>query len=213
MKLAMPALPYDYDDLEPTLSARAVELHYSGHLKGYVDKLNRLPAVAGSSKKKLEELIVEGKQEKAKSMLGVLPPGEHSSTLYNLSAQVYNHTFFFRSMSPKGGGPPQGDFKEVVEDQYQTWASFKKRLIAKGKALFGSGWIWVCLDDEGGLIILKGMDAETPIVYRGLSPIFCVDVWEHAYYLDYQIDRGGYIEAVLDNLLNWEFVNKNLANA
>ena len=213
MKLVMPALPYEYDALEPVISERALELHYSGHLKGYVDKLNRLPAVVSSDKKKIEELIIEGKKEKAKNLLGVLPPGEHTSTLYNLSAQVYNYMFFFRSMTPKGGGDPTGVFKEVVEGQYESWEAFKKRIIAKGKALFGSGWVWVCLDDEGQLIILKGLDAETPLVYRGISPIFCIDVWEHAYYLDYNLDRGRYLKLVIDKLLNWEFINKNMVNA
>jgi len=213
MKLTMPALPYEYDALEPVISKKALELHYSGHLKGYVDKLNRLPAVASSEKKKLEELIIQGKQETPKNLLGILPPGEHASTLYNLSAQVYNHMFFFRSMKPEGGGEPTGDFKEVVEAQYESWEPFKKRLIAKGKSLFGSGWLWVCLDDEGQLIILKGLNAETPLVYRGVSPIFCIDVWEHAYYLDYNIDRGRYLKLVIDKLLNWDFINHNLANA
>ena len=213
MKIAMPALPYDLDALAPTISKKALKLHYEGHLKGYVNALNRLPSVAGSEKKKLEELVIEGKHEKSKNLLGILPPGEHSSTLFNLAGQVYNHTFFFRSMSPLGGDGPKGDFKEVVNAQYESWENFKKRLIAKGKTLFGSGWIWICLDDEGNLLILKGLDAETPLVYRELSPILCIDVWEHAYYLDYNMNRGKYIEAVADNLLNWEFANKNLAKA
>ena len=121
--------------------------------------------------------------------------------------------FFFRSLTPKGGGDPTGEFKEVVEGQYESWEAFKKRIIAKGKALFGSGWLWVCLDDEGQLIILKGLDAETPLVYRGISPLFCIDVWEHAYYLDYNLDRGRYLKLVIDKLLNWEFINKNMVNA
>ena len=213
MKIPMPALPYEYDGLEPAISKRALELHYTGHLKGYVDKLNRLPAVANSDKKKLEELIIEGKKESARNLLEVLPPGNHPSTLYNLSAQVYNHMFFFRSMSPSGGGEPTGNFKDVVEAQYNSWDSFRKRLIAKGKSLFGSGWIWVCLDDEGQLIILKGLDAETPLVYKGIAPILCIDVWEHAYYLDYTLNRGTYLEAVIDKCFNWNFANKNLESA
>jgi len=213
MKIPMPPLPYEYDALEPVLSAKAVELHYAGHLKGYVSKLNRIPAVANSDKRKLEELIIEGKREKSKNMLGVLPPGDQTSTLYNMAAQVYNHVFFFRSLTPKGGGEPNGDFKDIVEAQYGSWESFKKKLVARGASLFGSGWLWVCLDDEGQLIILKGLDAETPLVYRGLSPIFTIDVWEHAYYLDYNLDRTRYIQRVVDKLLNWEFANQNLAHA
>jgi len=213
MKIPMPVLPYEYDALEPVISAKALELHYGGHLKGYVDKLNRIPAVANSDKKKLEELIIEGKRERKRNLLGVLPPGDHPSNLFNMAAQVYNHTFFFRSMTPKGGGEPTGDFKEVVEAQYGSWSDFRKRLIAKGKSIFGSGWIWICLDDEGQLIILKGLDAETPLVYKGIAPVLCIDVWEHSYYLDYNLDRGKYLERVIDKLLNWKFANKNLENA
>lgn len=213
MKIAMPKLPYEYDALEPVISARALELHYAGHLRGYVDKLNRIPEVANSEKKKLEELILEGKKKEHKNFVGSLPPGNHSSLLFNMSAQVYNHTFFFRCLSPRGTSEPRGDFKDIVESQYGSWTSFKKKLIAKGKSLFGSGWLWVCLDDEGQLIALKAHDAELPIVYRGVSPILCIDVWEHAYYLDYNLDRGKYLELVLDKLINWDFVNKNLVNA
>jgi len=213
MKFSMPVLPFEYDALEPTISAKAVELHYAGHLRGYVDKLNRIPAVANSDKKKLEEFILQGQQEKNRNLLGVLPPGNHPTQLFNMAAQVYNHTFFFRSLSPKGGGEPTGDFKTIVENQHGSWTDFRKRLIAKGKSLFGSGWLWICLDDEGQLIILKGLDAETPIVYRGLSPILCIDVWEHAYYLDYENHRDKYLEKVIDKLINWKFANKNLVNA
>lgn len=213
MKIIIPNLPYDYDDLEPVISAKALELHYAGHLKGYVDKLNRIPEVANSDKKKLEDLIVDGKKNSSKSLVGVLPPGDHPSLLFNMAAQVYNHTFFFRCLSPSGGGKPEGDFRDIVKGQYGSWSSFRKKLIAKGKSIFGSGWLWVCLDDEGQLIILKGLNAETPIVYRSISPILCIDVWEHSYYLDYNMRRGEYLEAVIDNLINWKFVNKNLANA
>ncbi len=213
MRFVLPPLPYPLDALAPTLSKRAVEVHYKGHLKGYVDKLNRLPAVSMMPKRKLEEVIIEGKHEHVDERTTVLPPGSHPSTMFNLSAQVYNHTFFFRSMSPGGGGEPNGDIKDIVEAQYGSYDAFKKKVIARGKNLFGSGWVWICLDDENQLIILRGLDAETPITYRGLIPILCIDVWEHAYYLDYENKRGDYLTAVMNNLLNWEFANKNIANA
>ncbi|KKL96186.1 hypothetical protein LCGC14_1846980 [marine sediment metagenome] len=212
MKLVLPKLPYDLDALEPTLSKHQVELHYKGHLKGYIDKLNQMPFVANASRMKLEEIILKGKHEHVDNRLGVLPPGEHPSTLYNISAQVYNYTFYFNSLTPKGGGNPEGDIGEIIDAQFGDWESFRKKLIAKGKNLFGSGWVWVVIDDEGEISIIKGLNAEVPFVYR-LIPILCIDVWEHAYYVDYENRRGEYLRAVADNLLNWDFANKNLSHA
>ena len=213
MRFVLPSLPYATDALEPHLSKRAVELHYKGHLKGYIDQLNRMPVVSSMPKAKLEEVILQGKHEFDDSRTSVLPPGRHASTLYNVSAQVYNHVFFFQSIDPKGGGEPTGDIAEIIDAQYGDYASFKRRLIARGKNLFGSGWVWVVLDDEAQLLILRGLNAETPFVYRGLVPILCIDVWEHAYYLDYENRRGEYLEVVIDHLLNWKFANKNLVHA
>ena len=213
MRLVLPKLPYELDALAPTISKHQLELHYKGHLKGYIDKLNRLPEIANSERMKLEEIIIKGKHEHSDNRTDVLPPGEHASTLYNLSAQIYNHTFYFNSMSPKGGGEPTGDIADIINAQYGSWGSFRKKLIAKGKNLFGSGWIWITVDDEGDLSIIKGLDAETPFVYRGLMPILCIDVWEHAYYIDYENRRGEYLKGVIDNLLNWKFANKHLKKA
>jgi len=212
MKLVLPKLPYELDALAPTISRRQLEVHHHGHLKGYIDKLNQLPAFASLERKGLEEVVLAGKHEHVDNRIGVLPPGEHPSTLYNLSAQVYNHTFFFNCLKPKGGGKPTGDIAEIIDSQFGNYESFRKKLIAKGKNLFGSGWVWVVLDDESQLSITKGLNAEVPFVYRGLTPILCIDVWEHAYYLDYENRRGDYLRGVVDNLLNWGFANKNLAN-
>lgn len=213
MRIVLPRLPYELDALEPVLSQRQMELHYEGHLKGYVDKINRLPIVANADKIKLEKIILMGKHDHVDNRTGVLPPGEHSSTLYNLSAQVYNHTFFFRCLKPKGGGSPGGKIAKLIDAQFGSWKRFRKKFIARGKNLFGSGWIWVTVDDEENLEIIKGFNAETPFAYRGLFPVLCIDVWEHAYYIDYQNRRGDYLEAVIDKLINWDFVNKNLAQA
>ena len=164
MKFVLPNLPYKLSALEPTISKRQLELHYKGHLKGYVDRLNRLPIVADMGPTKLEEVILRGKHEMEDRRMDVLPPGKHPSTLYNLAAQVFNHTFFFKSLHPNGGGEPSGDMAEIINAQYGDYSSFRKKLIAKGNNLFGSGWIWVVLDDEGQLLILKGLDAEVPFV-------------------------------------------------
>lgn len=212
MNVILPALPYDFPELEPAISRKSLELHYKGHLKGYVDKLNQMPAVSQSEKKKIEELILTGKHEMTDDRTDVLPPGKKSSTLYNIAGQVYNHTFFFKSMSPKGGGQPVGDIAEIINAQYGSYATFRKRLISKGENLFGSGWLWLCIDDEGQLLILKGLNAEVPFVYKGLVPILCIDVWEHSYYLDYQNKKEEYLKAVIDRVISWQFANKNLKN-
>ena len=115
-------------------------------------------------------------------------------------------------MSPKGGGQPVGDIAEIINAQYGNYASFRKRLISKGENLFGSGWLWICIDDEGQLLILKGLNAEVPFVYKGLVPILCIDVWEHSYYLDYQNKRDEYLKAIIDRVISWPFANKNLKN-
>jgi len=212
MKFTAPKLPYQLDALAPIISKAQLELHYEGHLIGYVKKLNQIPIIAESSMVKLEEIILMGKHEHYDNRSDVLPPGNRPSAIYNLSAQIYNHTFFFKCLSPKGGGDPSGDFAAIVKNQYGSWEKFKKKIISKGNNLFGSGWIWVVIDDEGELLILKGLNAETPLVYRGLTPVMCIDIWEHSYYLDYENRRNEYLNAVIDNLINWDFVNRNLAN-
>lgn len=213
MRLTLPKLPYDLGALAPTISRRQLELHYLGHLKGYIDKLNQSPDVAGSGRMKLEELVLIGKRQREESRIDTLPPEPRASSLYNLAAQVYNHTFYFRCLKPRGGGPATGTVSEIIHTQYGSFEAFRNKLIAKGGSLFGSGWIWVVLDDEGALDIIKGFDAETPIAYRGLAPILCIDVWEHAYYIDYEMDRHNYLCSVMDNLINWDFVNENLSHS
>lgn len=210
MKFVLPKLPYKPEALAPTLSERQVNAHYAGHLRGYIDSLNKMPEVAGAEKTSLETFILRGKHDMVDNRLGVLPPGEHTSKLFNVAAQVYNHTFYFKCLAPKGGGEPKGDIKDIIEGQYGSYDNFKKKMIAKANNLFGSGYVWVTLDDEGQLEIIKGLDAETPFVYKGLSPIIGIDVWEHAYYLDYQRRRGEYVKKVMENLINWDFANKNL---
>ena len=211
MKFDQPPLPYKPQALEPHLSKKAVELHYNGHQKAYLDKLNALPEVADMAQAPLEDVILRGKHARKMASVNVLPQKPQPTVMFNMAAQVYNHTFFFRSLHPKGGKKPTGDVAQIIDNQYGSYDNFRKKLVARAKSLFGSGWIWIALDEENDLRILQGIGAETPFVY-GAIPLLTIDVWEHAYYLDYQIDRGEYVKTLIEHLLNWDFANENLKN-
>lgn len=212
MKFELPPLPYKVASLAPTISKKALELHYNSHQKGYLKKLNAFPEVINLEEGALlEDLILKEKRERKQSSVHVIPPKPQPSPVFNMAAQVYNHTFFFRSLRPKAGGEPTGDIAEIIRGQYGNYESFRKKVRARAKNLFGSGWIWIALDEDNDLRILQGLDADTPFVY-GIAPLLVIDVWEHAYYLDYENDRGAYIDAVLERLINWDFANENLRN-
>jgi Fe-Mn family superoxide dismutase len=212
MQFDLPPLPYKASALAPYISKKALELHYESHQKGYLKRLNSLPEVVGlEGDVKIEDVILAGKRERRSPSVHVIPPKSQPPTVYNMAAQVYNHTFFFRSLKPKGGEEPVGDIAEIVTSQYGNYESFRKKIRARAKSLFGSGWIWIALDEDNDLRILQGLNADTPFVY-GIVPLLTIDVWEHAYYLDYENDRGAYIDAVLDHLINWDFANENLRN-
>lgn len=212
MKFELPPLPYKLSALAPTISKKALTLHYKSHQKGYLKKLNSFPEVIGLDENVLiEDLILKEKRERKQSSVHVIPPKPQPSSVFNMAAQVYNHTFFFRSLRPEAGGEPLGDIAQIIRSQYGSYASFRKKVVARAKNLFGSGWIWIALDEDNDLRILQGLDAETPFVY-GMAPLLVIDVWEHAYYLDYENDRGAYIDAIFDNILNWDFANENLRN-
>jgi len=213
LEFSFPDLPYKLNALEPYLTENQVRLHFEGHLKGYVDKLNKIPEVVDRDWLYLEDLVVSSNRERASDPLADLPPVEKKSYLFNQSSQVYNHVFYFKNLCPGGGGPPGGDMGEIIRSQYGSWEQFRKKVVARGTSLFGSGYVWVCLDDEARLVILRGYDSATPIAYKGLSPLMCIDVWEHAYYVDYNLHRAQYIEAVLDHLINWNFVHEHLRRA
>jgi len=212
MKIDLPPLPYKVSELAPHISKKALDLHYNSHQKGYVKKLNGIPEVVNLDEgTKLEDIILMGKRERKNSSVHVIPPKPQPSVLYNMAAQVYNHTFFFRSLKPKAGGEPGGDIGQIITNQYGNYESFRKKIRARAKGLFGSGWIWIALDEDNDLRILQGLGADTPFVY-GIVPLLVIDVWEHAYYLDYDNDRGAYVDALLENLINWDFANENLRN-
>ena len=199
MAFELPALPYADTALEPHYSQKTISFHYGKHHRAYVDNLNKLVAGTDLEKKSLEEVIraAAGNPEK----VGV----------FNNSAQVWNHTFFWNSMKPNGGGAPTGAVAKAIDASFGSYDNFKKEFSNAAMTQFGSGWAWL-VADKGQLRIAKTPNAETPLT-TGQTALLTVDVWEHAYYLDYQNRRADFVAAVIDKLLNWDFANANLARA
>jgi superoxide dismutase, Fe-Mn family len=195
MAFELPPLPYPKDALAPHMSEQTLNFHYGKHHQTYVTNLNGLVEGTENEGRSLEEII-----------LAAEPGG-----LFNNSAQVWNHTFFWSSMSPGGGGEPDGEVKTALEQAFGSVDTFKQTFTDKAKTLFGSGWTWLAKGDDG-LEILQTKDADLPLKH-GKTAILTLDVWEHAYYLDYQNARPAYIGTWLDHLVNWEFAAENLAKA
>jgi len=191
-----PALPYAENALEPVISARTIEFHYGKHHMGYIDHLNKLVAGTLYAGQPLEIVIGEtaGKSDKA--------------ALFNNASQAWNHAFLWRSLSPSGGGEPPVALKKKIEDSFGTFDDCKKELALAATAQFGSGWAWLVLDGTK-LKVVKTGNANSPWA-KGMKPLLTIDVWEHAYYLDYQNRRADYVAAVLDKLINWDFAAENL---
>jgi Fe-Mn family superoxide dismutase len=197
--IELPPLPFAQDALAPVISAQTLSFHYGKHHKAYVDNLNKLVAGTDLSETPLETLIkaVAGKPDKA----GV----------FNNAAQVWNHTFFWNSLKPGGGGAPTGAVAKGIDASFGSYDNFKKEFANAAMTQFGSGWAWL-VADKGQLKLVKTPNAETPLT-TGQTALLTIDVWEHAYYLDYQNRRADFVAAVIDKLLNWEFANANLARA
>lgn len=193
MKFELDPLPYELDALEPHISARTLDFHYNKHHKGYMSKLAAALEGKPAAEKSLEEIILDS-----------------SGGLFNNAAQVWNHTFYWKSMTPGGGGAPSGTMKELLEKHFGGFEAFKQEFASVATGEFGSGWAWLVKTEQGELEILSTHDAENPM-RRGLTPLLTLDVWEHAYYLDYQNDRAQYVAVFLDNLVNWPFAEANLA--
>jgi superoxide dismutase, Fe-Mn family len=191
----LPALPYAEDALDPVISAKTLGFHYGKHHKGYVDTLNKLIAGTSLAHLSLEQLITEtaGKPDAA--------------AIFNNAAQAWNHTFYWRSLRAKGGGDPPAALKKRIESSFDSVDACKKELATAATSQFGSGWAWLVKDGDK-LKVVKTGNAETPIA-KGMEPLLTIDVWEHAYYLDYQNRRADYVSAVLDKLINWEFAAAN----
>jgi Fe-Mn family superoxide dismutase len=189
--IAFPPLPYDENALEPVLSAKTISFHYGKHHKAYVDNANRLVAGTDLAALKLEALVraAAGKKETA--------------ALFNNAAQVFNHTFYWSSMKPGGGGKPAGKLAEAIEKDFGSFDKFAAEFAEAAKTQFGSGWAWL-VTDGSKLSVVKTSNADTPIAHD-LKPLLALDVWEHAYYLDYQNRRADYVKAWMDRLANWDF--------
>jgi Fe-Mn family superoxide dismutase len=193
----LPPLPYAEDALEPYISKNTLFYHYTKHHKGYADKLPDMMKTHNMTGMSLEEVIKKSYDN------------PDLKSVFNAAAQVWNHSFYWASMKPKGGGLPTGALKDLIEKTFGTFEVFKKQFIEAGANLFGSGWVWLALDKDKKLTIVATGNADLPLVHDQKALLTC-DIWEHAYYLDYQNRRKDYVEVFLDHLVNWDFANQNL---
>jgi Fe-Mn family superoxide dismutase len=196
MPITLPELPYDKKALEPFISARTLEFHHGKHHQAYVDNTNKLIENTDLADKGLEAIIKAAAAD----------PGKKG--LFNNSAQVWNHSFFWRCLKPGGGGTPTGRIAAMIDKDLGGFEKFSADFKNAGATQFGSGWAWLLLKD-GKLAVTQTANAETPLT-QGHKPLLVVDVWEHAYYLDYQNRRPDFLQTFLDKLINWDFVNANL---
>lgn len=197
MAFELPALPYDKTALEPHYSQETLEYHHGKHHNAYVNKTNELIDGTEYADLGLEDLI-----KKAKA--------DGNGGLFNQSAQIWNHTFFWNSMKPGGGGAPSGELAEKINGKWGSYADFVSEFKAKAAGNFGSGWTWLVKKSDGSLDILNTDDADSALVHDGVEPLITVDVWEHAYYIDYRNARPDYVQAFFDHLVNWDFAAQNL---
>jgi Fe-Mn family superoxide dismutase len=194
MEHTLPPLPYAMDALAPSLSKETLEYHYGKHHQTYVTNLNKLTEGTDDADKSLEDVIA-----------GAEGP------LFNNAAQVWNHSFYWNCMSPSGGGEPGGDLGEKINSAFGSYAEFRTQFADAATTQFGSGWAWLA-DDGSGLSIMKTANADLPLKHSAKA-LLTIDVWEHAYYLDYQNRRPDFTTAVIEKLLNWDFANQCLERA
>jgi Fe-Mn family superoxide dismutase len=199
MPFELPSLPYADTALEPYYTSKIIGFHHGKHHKAYVDNLNKLIAGTPMEGKALEAIIQES---------AVDPP---KAGIFNNAAQIWNHTFFWQSMKPLGGGKPSGELAGKIDQAFGGYEKFAEQFKTAAVTRFGSGWAWLVLDG-GALKIVSTPNAETPIT-KGQIPLITIDVWEHAYYLDYQNRRPDFVQSFLDHLVNWDFSAQNLAKA
>jgi Fe-Mn family superoxide dismutase len=195
--LTLPALPYAENALAPVISANTIGFHYGKHHKGYIDNLNKLTAGTDLAGLTLENIVAAtaGKPEK--------------TAIFNNASQAWNHAFYWRSLTPKGSGKPPAALQEKIEAAFGSLENCKKELATAAITQFGSGWAWLVALDGGKLKVVKTANADSPLTAH-MRPLLAIDVWEHAYYLDYQNRRADHVAAVLQNLVNWNFAAENL---
>ena len=191
MERTLPPLPYAIDALAPAYSQETLEYHHGKHHKAYVDKLNELQKGTEFEAMELEDVVKKS-----------------SGGIYNQAAQIWNHTFFWNCMKPNGGGEPTGALAEAINKKWGSYADFKKAFVTSAVGNFGSGWTWLVKKPDGSVDIVNMGAAGTPLT-TGDTAVFTVDVWEHAYYIDYRNLRQKFVETYLDKLANWEFAAKN----
>lgn len=191
MAFELPALPWEKNALEPHITAETLDYHYGKHHNAYVTNLNNM---------------TEGKPEADKSLEELIKTAEGG--LFNNAAQVWNHTFYWNCMKPNGGGEPTGALAEAINGAFGSFDKFKEEFSNAAKTQFGSGWAWLVKGADGKLKVTKTGNADCPI-RTGDTPLLTIDVWEHAYYIDYRNARPKYIETFLSSLVNWDFVAKN----
>jgi len=198
MAFELPALPYAKDALAPTMSAETFDFHHGKHHKAYVDKTNGMLAEKGLEGASLSAVIKAAKEKGDKG-------------LFNNSAQIWNHSFFWQCLTPNYAAP-SGKLAEKIVADFGSTEELVKQLVAESTNHFASGWGWLVLDGDK-LKVTSLHDADTPVAYDGMKPLLTIDVWEHAYYIDYRKARPGYLEALTGKILNWEFAAQNLDGA
>ncbi|MCL4798866.1 MAG: superoxide dismutase [Burkholderiales bacterium] len=204
MALEFPDLPYGYEALEPLVSGTTLKTHHGRHHRAYVDNANALVLGTDLAGKTLEEIVKRSAQRAATDPAMI--------AVFNNAAQAWNHAFYWRSLTPRGGREPQGALGRRIAADFGGYAGFAQAFKTAATKLFGSGWAWLVADGEV-LRILTTANADTPIVQERLAPLLVVDVWEHAYYLDRQADRAAYVSGVVNHLLDWEFAAENYRRA
>lgn len=197
MAFELPDLPYAKDALQPHMSAETFDFHHGKHHNTYVVNLNNMTADTDMASMSLEDIMKATAGDATKA------------GIFNNAAQIWNHTFFWNSMSPNGGGAPTGAIAAAIDEAFGSYDAFKEAFKTAGMTQFGSGWAWLAAKN-GKLEIVKTPNAECPLT-DGYTPVITCDVWEHAYYLDYQNRRPDFLEAFLNNLINWDFANANFA--
>jgi len=195
MAFTLPPLPYAKDALAPAISANTLDFHHGKHHAAYVGNLNNLANGKPYETMSLDDVIQAAWESK-------------DTGVFNNAAQIWNHTFYWNSMAPDGGGKPKGDIASMIDKDFGGYDKFAEEFKTAGATQFGSGWAWLVLDG-GKLKVTKTPNAELPMT-SGKKALLTIDVWEHAYYLDYQNRRPDYIGTFLDKLVNWDFANKNL---